>query len=180
MARLASRPTNTYRGTTTVNHNTGAGQNITTDVDITSLGLASLGNSAEKLKGFTNNGLAVCQARLGLTSPTNLRIVTYSSLNNYTITVEWEIETGPSLQVVRVTTGHVSGVVDYVAETNETIASVGDTGKAEAICNGATCNGGPVNAKVKLTSATNLKVTDSVTFPGAGIQAQSVVLRRAA
>lgn len=168
----------TYRGTTAVYH--AANGQLTTDVDITSLGLTSLTKSAPKLKGFTTNG-CTGQARLLLTSPTNLRVITYASVGTYTVTVEWEIEVGEGLSVVHLTTTHTTSGGDYCAETNEPIASVGDTSKAEAICNGATTGTNlNVTAKVKLTSATNLNVRD---FAGAGsvsVTAESVILKRAA
>jgi len=181
MLVLAGGGSKIHRGTTTVNHNTGAGATITTDVDITSLGLTDLNKSAEKLKGFTINGQSIGQARLLLTSLTNLRVITYSSNNLFTITVEWEIEAGSTLSVTRVTTTHVTGAGDYCAETNETIASVGDTSKAEAICNGATTGTTQyLNPKVKLTGPTTLNVKQTAQGGGITITAQSLVLKRAA
>ncbi|MBI5521702.1 MAG: hypothetical protein HY910_03665 [Desulfarculus sp.] len=181
MLRLLGGTTKTHRGTTVVNHNSGAGITITTDVDVSSLGLTSLEKCAEKLKGFTINGSSIGQVRLLLTSSTNLRIVTYSSQNIYTLTVEWEIEAGSSLSVTRVTTTHVSAAVDWCAETNETITSVGDTSKTEAICNGCTSGTGQnLIAKVKLASATSLNVKNRAEAGGVTITAQSLLLKRAA
>ncbi|MBI4797852.1 MAG: hypothetical protein HY794_03755 [Desulfarculus sp.] len=181
MLLLLSGSTKTHRGTTTVNHNTGAGVTITTDVDVSSLGLTSLEKSAEKLKGFTINGGAIGQARLWLTSLSNLRVVTYSSQGGYTLTVEWEIEAGSNLSVTRVTTTHTTGVADYCAETNETITSLGDTSQAEAVFNGCTCGTGHnLTGKVKLASATSLNVKNRAEAGGVTITAQSLVLKRAA
>lgn len=181
MLRLLSGGTKTHRGTTTIAHNSGAGVTITTDVNVSSLGLTDLAKSAEKLKGFTINGGSIGQARLLLTSLTNLRVVTYSSQNGYSISVEWEIEAGSSLSVTRVTTTHTTGAVDYCAETNETISSVGDTSRAEAICNGATCGTGHnLTSKVKLASATSLNVKNRAESGGVTITVQSLLLKRAA
>lgn len=181
MLLLLGGSSRTHRGTTTVNHNTGAGVTITTDVDVSSLGLTSLEKSAEKLKGLTINGGSIGQARLWLTSPANLRVITYSSQGGYAITVEWEIEAGSHLSVTRVTTTHATGVTDYCAETNETIASLGDTSLAEAVFNGCTCGTGQnLTGKVKLASATSLNVKNRAEGAGVTITAQSLLLKRAA
>lgn len=169
----------TYRFTVSVYHSTNG--MLQTDVDISSVGLADIAKTAERLKGFVNNGGAIPQARGMITSTANLRVWTSSSLGSYTVVAEFEIEVNEKFVVQRITTSHVTGAGDYCAETNESITSVEDSTAAEAINNGCTSGTSTdLYGKVKLTSTTTLNRKDRADGSGVGIIAQSLVLKRAA
>ena len=146
------------RGSTANVHS--GGDIITTNVDISALGITDITKVKEILLGATCSlGGYVAAPRIRITSTTNLEVVTRTGFSANTITVYWRIDRAS----VKVQRGLASlSITNAAAPTlvATTISAVGSLSAAKEYLNGfyVTPSTNSLDARIELTSTTNLNV----------------------